>query len=264
MNVYLRELRKNRTSLLVWAAMIAGILLLYTSMFLEVVAIWDAAIEVLPEPMLVAFGLDRLDMTTIHGFYAADLYLTVILLGSMYAILLSSGILAKEEKDKTVEFLLAKPLVRSNIITAKLLVWFTNIAILNVLIAITAVISFRIFAAGHEINRTVFLLLLIAPFLAQITFASVGFLTAAIIKKGKSLTAICLGIVLVTFFFNEIADAADRFRFLEHFTPFHYADSVDIVYYETMNPSYLIVMLAITSVCIGGAYLFYKRKDMIL
>ena len=264
MNLYLRELRINRTSLLIWAVMIAGIVLFYASLFLEIVAIWDAAKEVLPEAMLVAFGLDRLDMTTIHGFYAADLYLAVILLGCMYAILLSSGILAKEEKDKTVEFLLAKPLVRSNIITAKLLVWFTNIAILNVLIAITAIISFRIFAAGHEINRTVFLLLLIAPFLAQITFASVGFLAAAIIKKGKSLTAICLSVVLVTFFFNEIADAAERFRFLEYFSPFHYADSVDIVYYETINPGYLIVMLAITIVCIGGAYLFYNRRDMIL
>ncbi|MCL0061070.1 ABC transporter permease [Dehalococcoidia bacterium] len=264
MNLYLRELRKNRTSLLVWAAIIAGLLLLYTSMFLEVVALWDVAKDLFPEPLLLAFGLDRVDMTTILGFYAMDSYITVILLGSIYAILLSSGILAKEEKDKTIEFLLAKPLVRSSIITGKLLVWFTNIAVLNVLISITAFISFRIFAAGHEYNRTVFLFLLVAPFLAQITFASVGFLAAAIIKKGKSLTAICLSIVLVTFFFNKIAGAADRFKFLEHFTPFHYADSVDIVYYETINPGYLILMLAITSVCIGGAYLSYNRKDMIL
>jgi hypothetical protein len=47
------------------------------------------------------------------GFYAANNIVYMMLLGSIYAIVLSSNILLKEEYDKTAEFLMSRPITRN-------------------------------------------------------------------------------------------------------------------------------------------------------
>ena len=66
-----------------------------------------------------AFGMDRLNFGTLVGFYAIECGNVLGLGGAFYAALCAVGILSKEEKERTAEFLLTHPVSRVKIITVK-------------------------------------------------------------------------------------------------------------------------------------------------
>ena len=67
----------------------------------------------------------------------------MMVLGSIYAIVLSSNILLKEEYNKTAEYLLTRPLTRSEIFLSKLAVLFINIFLLNLVTSLAGFILHR-------------------------------------------------------------------------------------------------------------------------
>ncbi|MBU3131634.1 ABC transporter permease subunit [Clostridium gasigenes] len=87
--------------------------------------------EVMPKALLAAFGMDNLNMTKIEGFYESKGHLIVILMGSIFAVYLSSSLLVKEEDDKTIEYLLSKPITRNEIYCAKYMAFITIITMVK-------------------------------------------------------------------------------------------------------------------------------------
>ena len=80
-----------------------------------------------------AFGMDRLNFGTLVGFYAIECGNVLGLGGAFYAALCAVGILSKEEKDKTAEFLLTHPISRKRIVTEKLIAVLIQITALNLI-----------------------------------------------------------------------------------------------------------------------------------
>ena len=87
--------------------------------------------DVMPKALLAAVGMDNLNMTKIEGFYGSKGHLIVILMGSIFAVYLSSSLLVKEEDDKTIEYLLSKPITRNEIYCAKYMAFVTIITMVK-------------------------------------------------------------------------------------------------------------------------------------
>ncbi|MGV8146259.1 MAG: ABC transporter permease subunit [Alkaliphilus sp.] len=266
-NIFLHEFRRNRLSLILWSVSMISLLALMMAIFPAIAEDREGLITtmkaLMPEQLMEAFGLTRIDITSVLGFYTMDPYLTVVLFGSIYAFMLGAGILLKEGKDKTIEFLLSKPIKRHEIITSKLLVFFSNITIFNISIGISLVILFEIFADG-DYAFDVFIFLLLGPLFVHILFGVLGFLFVALKKKHTSVLAPGLGLIMVTFFFNTISNAAERFEFLKYVSPFEYVDPTDILIYEKLNANYMILIIILVAISIGGTYYFYQKKDILL
>ncbi|HQD53175.1 MAG TPA: ABC transporter permease subunit [Bacillota bacterium] len=94
------------------------------------------------------------------------MYFLVLLFGGIYAAILGSGIMAKEEEEKTIEFLLARPVSRSQIITGKLFTLLIYLLFLNLLIGLAVLAAFKAFVSVSY-SLQVLLKLLAAPFLAH-------------------------------------------------------------------------------------------------
>ncbi len=267
LNLYYHEIKRNWRSLLVWAVSIAILMALVMSMFPAIAEDREGLTQtikaLMPEQLMEAFGLMDVDITTILGFYTLDPYIMVVLMGSIYAFLLAAGLLTKEENDKTIEFLLCKPITRQEIISAKLLALLSNILVFNLLISLTVVILFEIFANG-DYDVTVLSLLLIGPFLASVTFASIGFLLAAGLKKSKAIMPLGLGIIIGTFFLNKISNVSERLEFLQYISPFEYVDPTDIYLSGAFNNTYLFLMALIVFASISASYVLYGKKDMLV
>jgi ABC-2 type transport system permease protein len=60
------------------------------------------------------------DLLSVLGFYSVNNIIYMMVLGSIFAIVLSSNILLKEEYNKTAEYLLTRPLTRTEIFFSKL------------------------------------------------------------------------------------------------------------------------------------------------
>lgn len=200
----------------------------------------------------------RLNFGTLTGFYAVECGNVLGLGGAFYGVLCAVGILSKEEKDKTAEFLLAHPVSRKRILTEKLLAVLLQITAMNLLIYLISVGS--IAAVGETVPWKEISLLHLAYYLLQLELAGLCFGVSSFLRKGSAGAG--LGIAVMMYFLNLIANITDTASFLKYITPFGYCDGADIVANGRLDGTMVAIGAAIG---IGGiviAYLNYTRKDI--
>lgn len=264
MTILRRELRSNFKGLLIWTIALALLnfllIAIYPTMAADKAAL-DEMMEMYPEAMVKMFGMEKLIITDPLGFYGIEAYFMVVLFGSIYAAILGSGILAKEEDEKTIEFLLAKPVTRTRIIAEKALTWITNLLLFNVVIALVSWLSFQVFDMGDYSATTLFWMLL-APLFIHLIFASLGFLSALFFTRRKSALSVSIGLVLGLYFVNTIALLADKFSFLGWITPFKYMDAGDIFIDGSINPWHTLGLLAVSALAVLTTWKLYQKRDI--
>ena len=264
MIIFIRELKRNRKSFIIWTASLVLFNIMMMSFFPSIAdntKMYDEMIKGFPKGMIEAFGLDKISMSTILGFFGTECYIFITIFGSIYAMLLGASILSKEEGDKTIEFLLAKPVTRSTIVTAKAANIFFYITLFNLIFSF---VNFLMFEAvkREEYSIEAFLLLSIGPWLLHLTFAAIGLLISVFVVKAKSVYPVSIGFVLVMYFISVMSSISDKLTNLKYFTPFKYVDSPDIIVNERIEPIYLIIMFAIITVSTAATYVLYNRKNM--
>ena len=127
MNIFLRELKANFRSLLIWS----GIMFLFLTMGMSKFSAYEGNPEMLeilnsmPPALLAAFNMNAFNLTTVTGFFGV-MFTFFALLVSISAVMWGSDIISKEERDKTVEFALTLPIPRRKLVTAKILAAVAN------------------------------------------------------------------------------------------------------------------------------------------
>lgn len=260
MTLVKHELRQGKTAFLIWTASIGFLLVICIFLFPEMKGQMEGVDDMFASmgSFTEAFGMDRLNFGTLTGFYAIECGNILGLGGAFYASLCAVGILGKEEKDKTAEFLLTHPISRKRIITEKLIAVFIRIAAMNIVMYALAV-GF-IAMIGETIPWKEISLLHLAYYLLQMELAGICFGISAFLSKNS--VGIGLGIAAMMYFLNLIANIADVAAFLKYITPFGYCEGADIVSSGRLDTAMVAVGIAIG---IGGiliAYLKYTKKDI--
>lgn len=265
MNLFLKELKRNATSLLVWMLLIMALISVTMSFygtFLENQSKILAMMSIIPKGALQFKGISNFeDLMSVLGFYSANNVIYMMLLGSIYAIVLSSGILLKEEYGKTAEFLLTWPLTRSEVFISKLAVVAVNILLLNLVTALAGLVSMEI-VKKEQFSEHAFLVLSVYTLLLNYLFCAIGVFLSAIVKRPKPVTTFSIGLVLIFYFVFTLSKITEGASLLGYLSPFKYADV------NAINPSYHLDMLNLiyfggfTILFTGLAYRIYLRKDI--
>lgn len=261
MTLLKHELKQNRISLLIWTSaitfMLAICIFIYPEMKGEMESISDVFADM--GSFSEAFGMDQLNFGTLLGYYSIECGNTFGMGGAFFAALCGAGILAKEEKDRTAEFLLTHPVNRVKIITQKLLAVFAQILILNVVVYTVSI--FSMVAVGETIPWKEVNLLHIANFLLQIEIAGICFGISAFLKRGS--LGIGLGIAVMMYFLNLISNITESAEFLKYFTPFAYTDGASIVANVELDVKFIAIGMVYAVIGIGIAYRKYTKKDIV-
>ena len=260
MTLLRHELKRSWKSLLIWTlaigSMLAIALLIYPEMKKQMESL-SAAMSSMGA-FSSAFGMDQLNFGDLKGYYAIEIGNTVGLGGALFSALIAVGVLAKEEKNGTAEFLLTHPKRRSGIVTFKLLSVFFQILVLNLVITLMAAASIAVI--GEPVPWTELLNLHTAYFLMQLVLAGICFGISAFLRNGS--LGIGLGLALGMYFLNIIANLTSGAEFLKYITPFGFADGSDIISRGGIHTGRLLVGLAMAGAGIGIAYWKYTRKDI--
>jgi len=264
MPIYLREISSNKKSFFIWLTVLIALNLTVFSVYPSV-ASQAENIELLmksyPETFIKVFGVDRLDLTKILHFFGMEVFLFITLLGSIYSMILGSGIISKEEDDKTIEFLLAKPASRGKIITSKALSVLSYILFFNMGLFAADLGLMEAFKS-NEFNMKIYLLLSLGAFLMHLTFAAAGLLISVFITRARALMSVSLGVVIGTYFLGIISSLSDRFDILKYISPFEYVNAADIINSAGIDYKYIIIMISIICLSVAGTYIFYRKKDI--
>ena len=260
MTLVKHELRQGKISFLIWTASVGFLLAICIFLFPEMKGQMEGVNDMFSSmgSFTEAFGMDRLNFGTLIGFYSVECGNILGLGGAFYASLCAVGILSKEEKDKTAEFLVARPVSRKRIITEKLIEVLIEITAMNIIIYALAVGC--IAAVGEVIPWKELSLFHLAYYLLQVELAGICFGISAFLRKGS--VGIGLGIAAMMYFLNLIANIADVAEFLKYITPFGYCEGADIVSNGSLDSTLVIIGVVIGIVGIIIAYLKYTKKDI--
>ena len=260
MTLFCHELRQGRRAFAVWTAAIAFLIAVCLFLFPEMKSQMDGVSELFASmgSFTAAFGMDRLNFGTLIGFYAVECGNILGLGGAFYAALIAVSALAKEEKERTAEFLLSHPVSRVSVISSKLAALVIQIVVMNA--AIFALSAACIAAIGEEPAWKEICLLHLAYFLLQLELAGICFGISAFLRRGS--LGIGLGIAAMMYFLNIIANISEKAEFLKAVTPFGYAEGADIVANGSLDSELVLVGMIFALIGIAAAYFWYSRKDI--
>lgn len=260
MTLVRHELRQGRTALLIWTAAVSLLLAVCLFLFPEMKGQMDGVSDVFATmgSFTEAFGMDRLNFGTLIGFYAVECGNVLGLGGAFFAALCAVGSLSKEEKGKTAEFLLTHPVSRARVLTEKLLAVLLQITVMNAVVYAVSVGA--IAAVGEAVPWKELNLLHLAYYLMQLELASVCFGVSAFLRGGGA--GVGLGLAVMMYFLNLIANITDEAAFLKYFTPFGYCEGADIVSDGRLNGTLIAVGAIVALGGVSAAYLKYTKKDI--
>ena len=260
MTLIKHELRQGKASFIIWTSSIGFLLAICIFMFPEMKGQMDGVSDMFSSmgSFTEAFGMDRLNFGTLIGFYAVECGNILGLGGAFYASLCAVAIISKEEKDKTAEFLMTNPISRASIITQKLVAVIIQITAMNLIIYLLAVGS--IAAGGEEIPWKEISLLHLSYYILQLELAGICFCISAFMRKGS--VGAGLGIAVMMYFLNIIANISDAAEFLKYITPFGYCDGADIISNGSLDTALISIGSAVTIISIFITYLKYTKKDI--
>ncbi len=260
MTLIKHELRQGRISFLIWTASVGFLLAVCVFLFPEMKGQMEDVGDVFSSmgSFSDAFGMDRLNFGTLLGFYTIECGNVLGLGGAFFAALCGAGILSKEEKDRTAEFLLTHPVSRARIVTEKLVSVYAQIIAMNLVIYGISLGS--IAAIGESVPWKELNLLHLAYFLLQAELAGICFGISAFVRRGSA--GIGLGIAAGMYFLNLVANIAQAAEFLKYITPFGYAEGADIIEKGCLDGTLVAIGLAFGAIGIGAAYGKYCRKDI--
>lgn len=260
MTLVKHELRQGRTAFWIWTASIACLLAVCVFMFPEMEGEMEGVSDIFASmgSFTAAFGMDRLNFGTLIGFYAIECGNVLGLGGAFYASLCAAGILSKEERDRTAEFLLTHPIRRRRIVTEKLAAVLLQVTALNLLVYAAALAS--VAAIGEAIPWKELSLLHLAHYLLQLELAGICFGLSAFLRKGS--TGVGLGLAVLCYFLNLVANIADSASWLKYITPFGYCEGADLVADGHLNGALVAIGMVLGLLGIAAAYGQYTRKDI--
>ncbi len=260
MTIVRHELKLARMSMLIWTGAIGFLLAVCIFLFPEMKGQMEGMNEVFSSmgSFTAAFGMDRLNFGTLVGYYAIECGNVLGLGGAFFASLCGAGMLSKEEKDGTAEFLLTHPVSRVRVITEKLLAVMVQITVLNLVIYGVSAIS--MLAVGEDVPWKELNLLHLAYYLMQIQLGAICFGISAFMKRGSLGAGI--GVAAMMYMLNLLANITESVEFLKYITPFGYCDGADLVTNGKLDAVLVIIGMAIGAAGIAAAFLGYTKKDI--
>ena len=260
MTLVKHELRQGKASLLIWTGAIGFLLAVCVFLFPEIKGQMGDVSDVFASmgSFTAAFGMDRLNFGTLIGFYAIECGNVLGLGGAFFAALCAVGILSKEEKERTAEFLLTRPVSRIRVITEKLMAVLIQIFAMDIVIFAVSVGSMA--AIGEEIPWKEVSLMHLSFFLLQVELAGICFGISAFLRKGS--VGIGLGVAIMMYFLNLVANMAEVAEFLKYITPFGYTEGADIVTNGCLDGTKVLLGMGYGAIGIAAAYWRYTKKDI--
>jgi ABC-2 type transport system permease protein len=264
-NLFIKELKRNAIGLILWSAIIMLLISVTMSVFrtfLENQSKVMGLLNIIPGGLLEFKGISDVNaLLSVMGFYSANNIIYMMVLGSIYSIVLSSNILLKEEYNKTAEYLLTRPLTRTEIFLSKSAVISVNILLINLGTSLAGFVSIEL-VKNTPFSLGTFLILSLYTFLLNFLFGTIGLLMSTGVKRARPITTLSIGFVLVIYFAYTLSKIANSVSWVGYLTPFKYVNTnvTDPNYHLEIRNLAFFVLLSVIFMTIS--YKLYKKKDI--
>ena len=262
--IFIQELKMNIKSLLYW---LLGMVLLIAVAIAEYSTVvgGDGAQSMMPMLMAmpkivrVMFNMNAISIDTPLGYFAC-MFLWYEFVAYAHAAFLGASIVAKEERDRTADYIFTKPYSRSTVMSAKVLVCLVSMVVLNIVTWTSSAVAFGHPKGFDPIQREIAFLML-GMLLVQVIFFALGLLLSAVTRTQKSASSFVLLAVLAGYAAGVAVEYAEKSSVWDYLTPFRYFYAAGVAE-DGMRISCIGLSLVLCVIFMIAAYLIYNRRDL--
>ena len=260
-----REWKVNFRGFVIWTSILVilfgAVFLIYPSIITsDNMESLNEMLKVFPEDLLRAFNMDISSIDSAFGWIKTEGFVFVLLITGIYSGILGSGILLKEENDKTIEYLNSLPVKRTQIVMNKVAVGLVYIFLM---IIVLGVFNYVGLTWSGDFDKKSYLLLSITPIFSSIVIFSFCLFLSTFTHKTKNTIGISLGIVFVSYFLNVISELSKETEVLKYISFFTLADIRTVIVDVKINPHLVIVAFGLAILFIGLTVVRYKKKELV-
>ncbi len=267
MNIFKLDFRRNLKSLVIWtgATTVVAVLLLslYPAMLQsDFLALMNAKLASLPKELVDAFHFSGEDINQLPQF-AASMMLFVFMAAGIYGAILGLNALSREEGEGTIEFLYAKPVRRTQIVSAKLAAACVDYLIFFGVLGLAIILScIAVKPQDLSLNDLVspMKLVILGGLLTGFTYLFLGFMISVFLHRSRHAASLAVALFFGTYILGNIPSMMGVLDFLKWVSPMNYFIPRDVVMHgiDALN---LVICFAAMAVCTCIAYIIYRKKD---
>jgi len=265
MGIMSTELKARKWSTIWWivgiGAFIALVMAIYPS-FRDSSAQLDKSLQNIPASARNLFT-DTSDFLSPVGYLSSQCYYLIVpLLFSFLAIGLGSSLLARDEQNKTLELLLARPVSRSRLLLSKAAAGLIILIVVGLVTAVLgAVLVHFIDFPGVRALGVFFVTLMCLDF--ALLFGALAFALTAFGRFGRGM-AIGLStlLALAGYIFSSLDKTVAWLTWPARFLPFHYYHPADMLRSGRLTGPEALGMLIVSVILFLLALLAFRRRDI--
>lgn len=260
MTLLKQEWKMNFKSLLIWTLCVgiccSGCILMFESLEDSMAEMGQMFAEM--GSFSAAFGMDKMSIATLTGFYATEISIIFLLGGAMFAAMTGAVLLSKEEEGHTMEFLHTMPVSRTYIYLWKYVTLLLLIVVFNAVCIGLDVAAFAVI--GEEITMGEFVEYHLLALVMQVEIGSICYLISAICRRKQ--IGLALGLAVLFYLMDIMCNIVPDLEFLKYFTPYYYANAAQIYSGGDSRMGLMFLGLAVTVVVVILGGVVYHKRDM--
>ncbi|MGI6766227.1 MAG: ABC transporter permease subunit [Lentihominibacter sp.] len=262
MNIIKTELKTSLINIIVWSLVFLlfsfGSIIKFDSL-LEAGEETLALLDRFPRVLLAIFNMADVDVATLPGYFAV-IASYFLLMSTIHGLFFGIRLFAREEQEKTADFLLTKPRSRRKIFAHKLISGILVVLILQTVLFICNYLALQKYLPDARTMLFNYTFAFLELHLLSLIF---GILLINIAPRGKA-ESIGLGVILTAYFIPVLANMSEDWYFLRDYFPFN------MFLRETMEASgdiptvKLTVLLALTLIFVLIGVFRFEKKDILV
>ena len=260
-----REFKINLKSFIIWTSCLIIMFLIVFLVYPYIVTDdsirnLDEMMKIFPRDLLKAFNMDIASISNAYGWLKSEGLMFVLIVVGLYASIMGSNIVLKEEKDKTIEYLGSIPITRNKIMTNKIIVAISYILLMIIVLGLFNYISLLL---SCTFDHTQYLLLSISPVFIALPLFSINLFISTLLHKTKGTVGIGMGMVFIFYIISVISELSDKVEVLRYFSIYTLADTRGILTDTKINIICVIVSIVISVVFAYLSYVKYNGKELL-
>jgi len=254
------QLRNKRNMIIGWMIGTFSMMFLYMILFDSMKELGQAKLDAMPKEIMQFMGVESFDIMLNWIAYFGMIFGIFIMVVSIFAATYSGSIFYNEEKTKSIEFLDALPVSRSEVYYSKVLTSFIGILGVCISIAVAAMTCGYINGGDTFIlmdfltivkisSFTIFFFMAVSCFIGGVT----GKISAGIAGATITVAIYMLG------YLSRLLES--KGEILSYFSPFVLFDSTRALALSNQTVLFLVIYFVLfIALIVGGSY-FYNRRD---
>ena len=262
-SIYRHEFRTRLKSVIIWSLALTAMVMVFFSIFpafADQAALTNQMLAKFPPALLEAFGMNKMDLSSVLGFYGF-IFVFVQLFLAIQAGNYGFGMVSIEESEWTADFLLSKPVTRGQVLTSKLLAALTSLILTDLVVSVVSIIAITLFRGTRDYSLSTLSLLFLSMIILQLFFMGLGLLISLLVKKIRSVTPFSMGLAFGMYVLSAFSGIFGDVK-LEYITAFKHLDPAYIVQQGAFDTPLVLINLAVSLVALSVSYWLYIRRDI--